>query len=73
MKKLYRTYEESTQIFKSLKKEYPENFKLESIGKTWEQRDIYLITLSSNIKEAHLKPALFIQEQFMQESGLGMN
>lgn len=59
MKKLYRTYEESTQIFKSLKKEYPENFKLESIGKTWEQRDIYLITLSSNIKEAHLKPALF--------------
>lgn len=59
MKKLYRTYEESTQIFKKLQVKFPNNFKLESIGKTWEQRDIYLITLSSNIKEADLKPALF--------------
>ncbi|WP_404317298.1 M14 family zinc carboxypeptidase [Malaciobacter canalis] len=59
MKKLYRTYEESTQIFKSLQKQYPENFKLETIGKTWEQRDINLVTISANIKQANTKPALF--------------
>ncbi|MCP4970772.1 MAG: zinc carboxypeptidase [Arcobacter sp.] len=59
MKQLYRSYSESTLIFKQLENSYPNYFKIESIGKTWEQRDINLITLSNNINNADKKPALF--------------
>ncbi|PKN14471.1 MAG: peptidase, partial [Deltaproteobacteria bacterium HGW-Deltaproteobacteria-24] len=59
MKQLYKSYEESTNIFKELQEQYPENIKLESIGQTWEKRDINLITLSNNLKNADKKPALF--------------
>lgn len=59
MKQLYKTYGESTQIFEKLQEQYPEHFKLESIGTTWEKREINLITISSNIKVAHERPALF--------------
>lgn len=59
MKQLYRSYEDSTLIFKELQKSYPKNFKLESIGQTWEKRDINLITISKDIKTANTRPALF--------------
>ncbi|RXJ87548.1 M14 family zinc carboxypeptidase [Arcobacter sp. CECT 8985] len=59
MKRLYRTYDESTQIFKEFQKKFPKNFELSSIGKTWEKRDINIITISADIETAHKKPALF--------------
>ena len=59
MKQLYRSYEESTNIFNDYEKNYKEFFKIESIGKTWEKRDINLITISKDIKSADKKPALF--------------
>jgi hypothetical protein len=59
LKQLYKSYEESTNIFKELQEQYPENIKLESIGQTWEKRDINVITLSNNLKNADKKPALF--------------
>lgn len=59
MKQLYRSYGESTEIFKELEKKYPKNFKLTSIGKTWENRDINLITISKDIKTHKKRPALF--------------
>ncbi|MGE4462363.1 MAG: M14 family zinc carboxypeptidase, partial [Arcobacter sp.] len=59
MKRLYRSYKDSTDIFFDLQKKYPNNLKIESIGQTWEKRDIYLITISKNIQTAHTKPALF--------------
>ncbi len=59
MKQLYRSYNESTEIFKDLEKKFPNNFKLESIGQTWEKRDINLITISMDIKKADEQPALF--------------
>jgi carboxypeptidase T len=59
LKRLYRSYDESTSIFKELQEKYPNNFRLESIGQTWEKRDINLITISKNIKTANSKPALF--------------
>jgi len=59
LKQLYRSYEESTQIFLDYEKKYPQFFKIESIGKTWEKRDINLITISKDIKNADKKPALF--------------
>lgn len=59
MKQLYRSYSESTNIFKNLENKYSNYIKLESIGKTWEKRDINLITISKDIKTAHTRPALF--------------
>lgn len=59
MKQLYRSYNESTDIFKDLENRYSNYIKLESIGKTWEKRDINLITISKDIKTAHTRPALF--------------
>ena len=59
MKQLYRSYEESTQIFQDYEKKYPDFIRVESIGQTWEKRDINLITISKDIKSADSKPALF--------------
>ena len=59
MKRLYRSYKDSTKIFEDLQEKYPNNFKLESIGQTWEKREINLITLAKDIKTANTKPALF--------------
>ena len=59
MKELYRSYDESTEIFRDFQKEHPNNFKLESIGKTWEKRDINLITIAKDINSADKNPALF--------------
>jgi hypothetical protein len=59
MKQLYKSYDETTQIFKGFQKKFPQHFKLESIGQTWEKRDINLITISNDIKMADTKPALF--------------
>ncbi len=39
-------------------KKYPDLIKIESIGKTWENRDIMLATISLNVQYAHLKPAM---------------
>ncbi len=59
MKQLYRSYDESTEIFKEYEKKFPKYFKVESIGQTWEKRDINLITITKNIKSADKNPALF--------------
>ncbi len=59
MKQLYRSYEQSTNIFNDYAKKYNKHFKIESIGKTWEKRDINLLTISQDINTAHTKPALF--------------
>ncbi len=59
MKQLYRSYDESTTLFKNFEKVYPNIIKVESIGQTWEKRDINLITLSCNISKADENPALF--------------
>lgn len=58
MKQLYRSYEESTALFKTYEKRYPHLIKVESIGQTWEKRDINLITLSNHIKTSNQFPAL---------------
>jgi hypothetical protein len=54
-------YKELTDILKKLNKAYPDLTKLESIGKTFEGRDIWCITItnSKNGKESD-KPGYFI-------------
>ena len=58
--KFYR-YDELTQLLKAYVKEYPKLFKLESIGKSYEGRDIWLIT-ATNFKTGDDadKPALWV-------------
>jgi predicted deacylase len=59
LKQLYRSYEESTALFKNFEKVFPNLIKVESIGQTWEKREINLITISSNINTSDSFPALF--------------
>jgi len=59
LKQLYRSYEESTNLFKNFEKVYPNLIKVESIGRTWEKREINLITISSDITTSDSFPALF--------------
>ncbi len=57
--KFYR-YDELTKLLKAYVKEYPNLFKLESIGKSYESRDVWLIT-ATNFKSGDDldKPALW--------------
>jgi len=58
--KFYR-YQELTRILKSYAKEYPHLIQLESIGKSYEGRDIWLVT-ATNFKSGSdkEKPALWV-------------
>ena len=58
--KFYR-YDELTKLLKAYVKEYPKLFKLESIGKSYEGRDVWLIT-ATNFKSGDDadKPALWV-------------
>ena len=58
MRKQYISYSEAVAFLQDAAKKYPEFISVESIGKSYEKRDIYLATLSFNVKEAHKKPAL---------------
>jgi len=58
LKHQYKSYEETVEFLKRCVTLYPHLIKIESIGKTWEGRDIILATLSLNVEYADLKPAL---------------
>ncbi len=58
MKKQYKSYEKTCEFLRDCQKNYPKLVTIETIGKTWEQRDIMLATISLNVENADLKPAL---------------
>ncbi len=58
MRQQYISYDETVAFLKDAQKKYPDFIKVESIGKSYEQRDIYLATLSFDVKNADTKPAL---------------
>jgi hypothetical protein len=58
MKKQYFSYKETIQFLNDASKNYPDLIKLESIGETWEGRQIMLATISLDVKNADKKPAL---------------
>jgi len=58
MKLQYQKYEQTIDFLKSCVKQYPDMISIQSIGKTWEDRDIMLATISLHIESADLKPAL---------------
>ncbi len=59
MREQYSSYDECLAFFDKAQKERPNLFKVDHIGKTWEDRDIIAVTISKNVKEADTKPALF--------------
>ncbi|MDQ1244950.1 MAG: hypothetical protein QG565_1291 [Campylobacterota bacterium] len=59
MRQQYSSYGECVEFFKNAQKSSPNLFKVESIGKTWEDRDIIAVSITKNV-DTHLeKPALF--------------
>ncbi|HSP12866.1 MAG TPA: M14 family metallopeptidase [Salegentibacter sp.] len=57
----YYTYEGMVDIMEKIAKAHPELAKLESIGKSYEGRDIYVLTISDfNSGDPGKKPAMYI-------------
>jgi predicted deacylase len=58
MKQQYKSYEQTCEFLEKCVKKYPDLITIKSIGKTWEDRDIMLATISLNVETADLKPAM---------------
>ncbi len=58
MKQQYKSYQQTCDFLEHCIKKYPDLIKIESIGKTWENRDIMLATISLDVQHADLKPAM---------------
>ena len=59
MRQQYTSYDECVDFFKSAQKTNPNLFKVETIGKTWEDRDIIAVSITKDVEKADEKPALF--------------
>ena len=59
MRQQYTSYDECVDFFKAAQKSNPNLFKVEVIGKTWEEREIIAVTVSADVQNAEKKPALF--------------
>ena len=59
MRQQYSSYDECVTFFKEAQRKNPELVKVESIGKTWEERDIMAVTITKNVESNLEKPALF--------------
>ncbi len=58
MKQQYRSYQETIDFLKECVKKYPNIIKIQTIGTTWEDREIILATVSLDVENADKKPAL---------------
>jgi murein tripeptide amidase MpaA len=72
MKKQYLSYDEAVNFLFEAQKKYPDFIKVESIGKSIENRDIYLATLSLGIKDADKKPALLYTGTIHARESIGI-
>lgn len=58
MKTLYHSYQQSLAIFQAYAASHPHLVKLETIGTTWEGRELIALTITDNVAQAATKPAL---------------
>jgi len=72
VKQLYHSYEEAVELFKRLQERRPDIFRVEVIGKTWEARDIIVVTITDNIEKAEDKPALFFTGTIHAREWIGL-
>jgi len=56
----YFTYQEMTDLLHDLKDNYPDIMSLESIGVTYEGRDIWMVKLSDNVDENEDEPGVLL-------------
>lgn len=59
MREQYKSYQETVDFFYQAQERYPDIFCVDVIGKTWEERDIIVVTVSKDLETADAKPALF--------------
>ena len=59
MREQYTSYSDCVDFFKSAQKTNPNLFKVETIGTTWEDREIIAVSITNDIKTNKDKPALF--------------
>ena len=59
MRQQYTSYNECVDFFKAASKSNPELFQVEVIGKTWEERDIIAVKITTDVANHAKKPALF--------------
>ena len=59
MRQQYTSYAECVDFFKQAQKSNPNLLKVESIGKTHEDRDIIAVSITNDVKKDKTKPALF--------------
>jgi len=58
LREQYKSYQQSVDFFYAAQKKYPNIFRVDVIGKTWEDRDIIVVTVSKDLSTADAKPAL---------------
>jgi len=59
LRQQYTSYAECVDFFKQAQKSNPNLVKVESIGKTHEDRDIIAVSITNDVKKDKKKPALF--------------
>jgi len=59
MRQQYSSYDECINFFNETQEINPNLFKVETIGKTWEDRDIIAVCISKDVEKHSQKPALF--------------
>ncbi len=59
MRQQYSSYSECTHFFKQAAVSNPDLFQVESIGTTWEDREIIAVIITKDVKKHSQKPALF--------------
>ena len=56
----YYSYQQMTDLLKNLQKNHEDIMKLESLGKTYEGRDIWMIKLSDNVELDEKEPGILL-------------
>ncbi|MFT5660942.1 MAG: carboxypeptidase T [Sulfurimonas sp.] len=59
MREQYSSYNECVEFFNEAQKSRPNLFKVQTIGKTWEDRDIVAVSITKDVDTNKDKPALF--------------
>jgi len=59
LRQQYSSYKECIDFFRLLQKQYPNLVEVNTIGKTWEEREIIEVTITKDVKKHKEKPALF--------------
>lgn len=56
----YYSYQDMSDLLQEFKNDYPDIFKLESLGKTYEDRDIWMVKISDNVEIDEDEPGILL-------------